>query len=247
VESIGILGYGRFGKVLASLLTEQYAVNVYDPKLSGNDHDDLDVDVHFVSEEALLKEKTIFIATPINQFETVIQSIAPRLSPESTILDVCSIKLYPVKIMQKYLKKSIGIISTHPLFGPDSIDSTQSLNFMMYPVRDTQHCYDQWKRFFAKQFTIVEITPDEHDRMAAESQGVVHFVARFLNEAKLHKTPIDTMGFKQLLGLVKNNCNDTWELFHDLQSYNPYSKAMITRLEQAFDAVKSKLYPVGSE
>lgn len=236
MNSVGILGYGRFGQVLAKLLRPDYEVNVFDPKLSESN------DVQCVSKEALLNETTLFIAVPINQFESVIQSIAPHLKDDTTIFDVCSIKLHPVKVMQQYLPKQVGIVATHPLFGPDSIDLKEQLNFMMHPVRDTHHCYEHWKTFFAnKGFNIVEMTPDEHDRYAAKSQGVVHFVSRFLDEANLSETPIDTAGFRQLLKLVKNNCHDTWELFSDLQKYNPYSKEMIEALETAFKTVKSKL------
>lgn len=236
MESVGILGYGRFGKVLTDLLSDRYHVKVYDPNPSK------EASVEFVSEDELLKEKFLFIAVPINQFEPLIKTIAPRLGSDTTVFDVCSIKLHPVEVMQKYLPESVGIIATHPLFGPDSIDAKKPLNLMIYPVRDQHNCYNQWKSYFNKKgFNVVEITPDEHDRFTAESQGVVHFVARFLKEADLQETPIDTMGFKQLLKLIENNCNDTWELFSDLQTYNPYSKGMIKRLEKALDAVKSKL------
>ena len=236
MESVGILGYGRFGKVLAKLLAKQHHVKAYDPNPSE------DKSVEFVSEKELLKEKYLFIAVPINQFEPVIKKIAPALSPKTTVFDVCSIKLHPVHVMQKYLAENIGIIATHPLFGPDSIEVKDALNFMMHPVRDHQDCYPYWKSYFAKQgFNMIDITPDKHDRFAAKSQGIVHFVSRFLKEADLKETPIDTMGFKQVLKLIENNCNDTWELFSDLQTYNPYSKEMIKRLEEAFEAVKSKL------
>lgn len=235
MQSIGILGYGRFGKTLANLLAPHYHIKVYD------DNAVVDKQVESVSKTILLKEKTIFIAVPINQFEKVIESIASDLSSETTVLDVCSIKLHPVKIMEKYLPKNIGIIATHPLFGPDSINSNDSINFMMYPVRDTHHCYHHWKTFFSQRFNIVEITPDEHDRLAARSQGVVHFITRFLDEVKLQNTPIDTLGFKQLIKLINNNCNDSWELFCDLQNYNPYSKEMIEQLDLAFHDIKTKL------
>lgn len=235
MESVGIYGYGRFGKVLAKLLSPPYQVNVYDT------HPIQDDTVNFVSENDIIKEKFLFIAVPINQFESVIQTIAPRLKAHTTVFDVCSIKLHPVAVMKKHLPEEVGIIATHPLFGPDSIDSGEGLNFMMHPVRDHHACYEQWKHFFAKKFNVIEMTPDEHDRYAAESQGVVHFIARVLEAAKLHSTPIDTLGFKQVLKLIENNCNDTWELFSDLQTYNPYSKDMIAHLEKAFNTVKSKL------
>ncbi len=238
MNSVGIFGYGRFGQILAQLLSEHYQVRVYDPNI---DLSDDSTKIQLVSEEELLQEKNIFIAVPIRSFTSLIKKIANRLSNQTTLIDVCSIKQYPVEIMKKFLPDYAGIIATHPLFGPDSMDSSDVLNFMMYSVRDLHFCYEKWKHFFSQKFNIIEITPDEHDRLAAESQGVVHFVTRFLNEAKLHETSIDTVGFRQLLKLIENNCHDSWELFLDLQNYNPYSKAMLKRLEKAFRSVKSYL------
>jgi len=236
MSSIGIFGYGRFGKVLAQLLAKNFQVKVHDPIPPKH----LPPNVSFVEEEVLLQEKILFIAIPINKFEAFIKSIANKLSSNTTVLDVCSIKTYPVQIMEKYLPENVGIIATHPLFGPDSILAKDQypLNFVMYPVRDTYGCYNTWKHYFSQMnFHLVEISPEEHDRLCAQSQGIVHFVARFLKEAKIHPTPIDTLGFKQLCCLVENNCHDTWELFQDLQKYNPYSQEMLAQLEKAFNSI----------
>ena len=86
MNSVAILGYGRFGQVLAKLLSSHYRVKVYDPKPQ------TDSRVEFVTLEELLNEAFLFVAVPINQFESVIQSIAPRLSSQTTVFDVCSIK-----------------------------------------------------------------------------------------------------------------------------------------------------------
>jgi prephenate dehydrogenase len=237
MNSVGIFGYGRFGKLLASLLADEFSVKVYDPKQSIDDSR-----IESVSKTALLKEKDIFIAVPINHFESLISSIATQLLPGTTIIDTCSVKIYPVRIMEKYLPKTVDIIATHPLFGPDSITSSEQLNFMIHAVRDNNSHYQQWKEYFTKKgFQLVEMSPDEHDRQAAESQGVVHFITRCLKSAELHPTRIDTFGFKQLLKLIENNCHDSWELFSDLQNYNPYSKPMIEKLEQALKKTKSIL------
>jgi len=235
MKKIGIIGYGRFGKVLAKLLEKDFTLNIYDPTIKNNT--DL-----LVTEDRLLESDTIFIAVPIREFEQVIKNIAPKLSKNTTIIDVCSVKIHPVEIMKKYLPKEIGIIATHPMFGPDSIDANGPLNMMMHSVRDTQHCYGSWRSFFANQgFNIIEITPDEHDQLAAKSQSVVHFIARVLDDFGVQESPVDTQGFKHLLALVDNNCHDTWELFYDLQNYNPYAKEMIVQLEASFKKIKKAL------
>ena len=38
------------------------------------------------------------------------------------------------------------------------------------------------------------------------------------------------MGFNELLGVIEQTCNDSWDLFKDLQRYNPYTNEMIDNL-----------------
>jgi len=42
------------------------------------------------------------------------------------------------------------------------------------------------------------MSADEHDRLAAESQGVTHFVGRTLERFGFAQTGIDTLGTKRL-------------------------------------------------
>ena len=41
---------------------------------------------------------------------------------------------------------------------------------------------------------------------------------------------MNTMGFNELLGVIEQTCNDSWDLFRDLQKYNPYTNEMIDNL-----------------
>jgi prephenate dehydrogenase len=76
----------------------------------------------------------------------------------------------------------------------------------------------------------VELTPDAHDRMAASTQGITHFIGRVLDESGVRSTQINTFGFNELLGVIEQTCNDSWDLFKDLQKYNPYTNKMIDKL-----------------
>ena len=49
----------------------------------------------------------------------------------------------------------------------------------------------------------MEMSPDQHDQMAAKTQGVTHFLGRMLKEYGIRKTSIDTQGFLDLLDLVE--------------------------------------------
>ena len=237
MNSIGIIGFGRFGKVLANILQRGFAIKAYDPKPTGPFPG-----VQFLDLDVVLNEKVIFIAVPIRHFESVIIDISTKIKQETTLIDVCSVKNYPVNIMMKILPDHVGIIATHPMFGPDSYISNRNLKMMINNTRDIHDQYSFWKRFFSDQgIQIIEMTPDQHDRLAAKTQGVTHFLGRMLKEFGIKKTSIDTQGFRDLLDLVGQTCNDTWELYADLQLYNPYTEDMVEKLKASTTKLDNQL------
>ena len=237
MNSVGIIGFGRFGKVLANILQRGFAIKAYDPKPAGPFPG-----VQFLDLDTVLNEKVIFIAVPIRHFESVIADISTKLKKETTLIDVCSVKNYPVNIMLRILPDNIGVIATHPMFGPDSYMSNSNLKMMINNTRDLYNQYSFWKRFFSDQsIQIIEMTPDQHDRLAAKTQGVTHFLGRMLKEFGIKKTNIDTQGFRDLLDLVGQTCNDTWELYADLQLYNPYTEQMVEKLKASTNKLDNQL------
>ena len=237
MNSVGIIGFGRFGMVLANILQRGFAIKAYDPKPAGPFPG-----VQFLDLDTVLNEKVVFIAVPIRHFESVIADISKKLKKETTLIDVCSVKNYPVNIMLKILPDHIGVIATHPMFGPDSYMSNSNLKMMINNTRDLYNQYSFWKRFFSDQsIQIIEMTPDQHDRLAAKTQGVTHFLGRMLKEFGIKKTNIDTQGFRDLLDLVGQTCNDTWELYADLQLYNPYTEDMVEKLKASTNKLDNQL------
>ena len=82
---------------------------------------------------------------------------------------------------------------------------------------------------------------NRHDREAAYSQGVTHFVGRMLDELKLQKTQLATVGYTKLLEIVEQTCNDPLQLFLDLQRYNPYAQQMHNELNSAISTILALL------
>ena len=236
MHSVGIIGFGRFGKILSNILQRGFDIKIYDknPNLKLTN-------VKFVSLDEIVQEKNIFIAVPIRNFKDIIKNIAPKLN-NTTIIDVCSVKMEPVKIMKSFLPQNAGIIATHPLFGPDSFNINNNLKMMMNNTRDSYDQFKFWKNYFISQdINIIEMDPSEHDILASKTQGVTHFLGRVLKEFGISKTKIDTQGFSELLDLVNQTCNDSWELFSDLQLYNPYTNSVIEKLKKSTNEVSTKL------
>ena len=234
MKRAGIIGYGRFGKVLFDLLKKQYEVKIYD---TDNENRKLSASL-----EEVLESIFVFIAVPIRAFEDVVKEISKYKLYNTTIIDVCSVKVYPVEIMEKYLPDHVGIIASHPHFGPDSYSPFRELKTTLFPVRDNYKRFTELKEFFESQsIRTIKLSPDEHDKMAASSQGITHFIGRVLNEAGVISTKINTLGFNELLGVIEQTCNDSWDLFRDLQKYNPYTNEMIDNLVDTIGKIHKQI------
>ena len=231
MNRVSIIGFGRFGAMLHSLLSKGFEVDVFDKNSIDNS------DVNEVSLEDALRNETIFIAVPIRDFENLVKEISKKISSGKTVIDVCSVKVFPKKVMLDNLSNETDIIATHPLFGPDSLKDSGSV-MTMESVRNTFGRYDFWKNYFESQNIIIEeISAEEHDMMAARSQGLTHFVGRVIDDFGTNQTRIDTEGYKALHKLVNQTCNDTWELFEDIQNFNPFTEKMISELNESFEKI----------
>ena len=95
LKQVGVIGYGRFGKVLCDILLKKYQVLIYDN--SSNKEKELQFSVL----EKVLESHLVFVAVPIRSFEEIIQEVSKYSLYNTTIIDVCSVKVYPVDIMKK--------------------------------------------------------------------------------------------------------------------------------------------------
>ena len=237
INSVGLIGVGRFGKVLASILKKGFNVKAYDIVPSK-----ISADLEKSSLDEILKLEYIFIAVPIRYFKPLIKDISKKVTINSTIIDVCSVKKHTSEAMLHYLPKEVGIISSHPMFGPDSFEPSKKLKMMMDKTRVNNSTFNYWKQFFKNQnINIIEMSPDEHDLIAARTQGVTHLLGRTLKNFGIQKTRIDTKGFRDLIDLVEQTCNDTWALYSDLQLYNPYTNNMLKDLKMSLNQIEDKL------
>lgn len=246
--SITIIGFGRFGKTLYRLLKDDFDITIFTRKpLPERDLKLLDASTISTTRlQEAYKSSVIFFAVPISSFENVVKAHKRLMTNAHILIDVLSVKVHPEKVLKKYLKGSkTQIILTHPMFGPDSSkNGFEHLPLIIHNMQAKKETYDFWKIFFQKKkLHVIEMTPQEHDKKAAYSQGLTHFVGRLLEKIQAKPTNIDSLGTKKLLEIKEQTCNDTWQLFHDLQTYNPYTKAMRIQLGKAYDALFLDLLP----
>ena len=242
---VGIYGLGRFGRFWASLMAQRFEVVAYN-RTPGRSVPEGVTEVSF---QEICDVDVLFLCVAISAMEGVVQELAPYIRTDMLVLDTCSVKVYPVDLMTRYLPPSVPFIATHPMFGPDSgRDGVVGLPMIFCPIRCSEAQKDFWFDVFIDYgMQVYVMTADEHDREAAFSQGITHFIGRVLDTLELKDSAIGTKGYKRLLEIREQTCNDPMQLFFDLQRYNPHTHEMRMRLRESLDSVMRKLAAADAE
>lgn len=237
---IGLIGFGRFGSLLFQHISTAANVIVYDPRQSQkkeNQH------IPFVQLPQVGDCELIILAVPVRTIPEVSRGIAPYLPAGSIVMDVCSVKEYPLQVMEKHLPKNVYILGSHPLFGPDSVQNSLQGHFMILtPYRIPIAFLADLKKFWSDLgIKIVEMSAEEQDRLMAWSLALTHFLGRSLHDLPLADPTVSTKDFQNLISLTQKINRDTWELFEDMHRFNPYTREMRQMLLANMLALKEKL------
>ena len=240
-KTVSVYGYGRFGKLWADILSEDFKVKIYSRR--GLKPEEVSPALEIVTVENLHDCDALFYCVSISSLEEVLKQTRPFHRQDCLYFDTCSVKVEPVNWMKKYLPEGSSIIGTHPMFGPDSYyQSKKKLPMVMSEVRVEKTLFTGWVDYFnTKKMHVEELTPDEHDEMVAYSQGITHYVGRMLADLGLKSTSINTLGYSKLLEIIQQTCNDSWQLFCDLQRFNPYTRKMRSDLHESIEKIYSIL------
>jgi len=236
---IGVYGLGRFGIFWADLLSRFANVSVY----SRTRKDYLPNHLKLVTEDEVLSADALFYCVSISSFEEVLQRTCGRIQSATVVFDTCSVKVFPAKIMKENLDREVQIIATHPMFGPDSAkNGVAGLPMVWSPVRAEMETAARWLDFFKQTgLAMIQMSPEDHDREAAYTQGITHYIGRVLADLKLAPSRIATLGYRKLLEIVEQTCNDPWQLFLDIQNFNPYTREMRERLHKSLEKIYGNL------
>jgi prephenate dehydrogenase len=236
---IGVFGLGRFGKFWAESLFPLGDVVGYNRTAKIQS----EFKFPLVPLSDLAKCDVVFLCVTISSLKEVAATLQKILTKKTLVIDTCSVKVKPLEILRATFPKTVSIIGTHPMFGPDSAKSgICGFPIIITRCRSSKREYAHWRDNFSKLgLSIAEMTAVEHDREAAYTQGVTHFIGRVLNDLELKQSAIGTLGYEKLLEIVEQTCNDPWQLFIDLQHYNPYTEEMRLALRQSLERILAKL------
>lgn len=237
-EEVGLVGFGRFGKMAYEYLRRDKKLRVYNHNPEK---------IQDLPERATLKEALsaplIILCVPISGMEQFCKKMAPLLREGQVVVDTCSVKAGPVEWMLTHLPETVEILGTHPLFGPDSgKEGIAGLKIALCPVRIKEEAYGSICRYLeGLQLVVIEATPEEHDQQIAKSQAVFHLIAQAMKQLDWGRQAISTPGPEAFYRLIESVQHDTDQLFLDMERENPHAAKWRTQFIQKLSALDKEL------
>jgi prephenate dehydrogenase len=245
----GIIGFGRFGRFAArhlgrngSVLVDD-ALSTRDPAAYFSSFAGFPPSVRPAAPAEVCAARVLLYAVPIGSLPQVMQSSAPHIRPHTLVADTSSVKTLPCRWLTTLLPPEIEVLGTHPLFGPDSAaDGLAGHRIALVPLR-LRHPRAVRRFLESLGLRVIETTAEEHDREMAETQSLVHWLGRALARSGAHPRDLDTEGYRRLCEILGHVTGDTWELFRDLQRFNPYAAPARARFLEVLRELDAMVNP----
>lgn len=237
--TLGLFGFGAFGRLASEHLVHLADVLVHDPNADAGAVRALGATPARLPEAAACD--AVLLAVPVQTLGEVLGAISPHVREGALVADVCSVKTEPIRLMLETLPAHAQVLGTHPLFGPQTASEQGTIvgqTVALCPARMDPAWLARVRELLGSLgLEIVETDPDEHDRQMAWVQVLTHLVGHAAGEMDLPELPLATVAYTRLMQLRRNVSGDTEELFAAIQTHNPHAAAMRQRFFEAMKGV----------
>jgi prephenate dehydrogenase len=222
--TIGLLGFGAFGRLIATHLRPYFALTVHDPQLQ-QEGSPASSGLAVADAASAAGCDIVILAVPVDRLRAALVEIRPHLRPGALVVDVGSVKLEPERIMREELPETVDILCSHPLFGPQSAsDGLAGLKIALCPIRGRRSA--EVAAFLRRvlRLEVILTTPDAHDRELALVQGLTHLIAKVLVGMEPLPTRMTTRSFELLMRAVDMVRPDAPGVFLAIERDNPHAR-----------------------
>jgi prephenate dehydrogenase len=237
--TVGIIGFGTFGRFMAEQLSLHLPVRM--SSRSANPETVAQTGARLASFEDVAAADYVIPSVPVQDLAGVLEKLAPLVGSHTTVVDVSSVKVVPVQLMERILPNDCQILATHPLFGPQSgANGIAGLPMVIWPVRMPEGRVERVRAFLRDtlKLNVIDMSPEEHDREMAYVQALTFLLGQAFSEIDIPDTPLKTKTYQHLLDVRRVVENDTPELFETIQHYNPYAAEMRERFVRKLDEIE---------
>jgi prephenate dehydrogenase len=233
-KSLGLFGYGAFGRFIAGHLASNFSVRVYD---ASEQVEPSRAEVAFAPLAEVAACDIVVLAVPVDAMSGLVDQIIPFLKRGALVLDVGSTKILPATLLTEKLPSYVDVICTHPLFGPQSgKHGVAGLKIVVCPIKGRR--LRQVSKFLRQLFLeVIVATPDQHDREAALVQGLTHLIAKVLIDMEPLPMHMTTKSFDLMMAAVEMVRYDSASVFKAIERDTPYAKGVREKFFQLAQAL----------
>jgi prephenate dehydrogenase len=240
IKTVGILGFGAFGRLIAAHLRPHFSLVAYDPALTPGERNHGRVWIGDTADVGGCD--VVILAVPVGELSAAIAELRPYLRPGSIVVDVGSVKVRPVEVMMAALPGFVEIVGTHPLFGPQSArHGIAGRKIAVCPVRGRSAYRIAAFLRIALGLNVYLVSPEEHDRQAAIVQGVTHLIARVLVRMEPLPTELTTASFDHLMQATEMVRHDAASVYLAIERDNPYAAEVRERFFMLAERMRDEL------
>jgi len=237
---VALLGFGRFGRALGSLLEEaQVPYRALDPRV------DVPQRVRATGiPELVTGASFVVLAVPVPRTRSALQSLRPFLTREQTVLDVGSVKVHPYADLESVLGEAIPWVATHPLFGPVSLAlAERPLRVVVCPSPRHPEAAARTAELYRRiGCEVIEQTAESHDRVMAHTHALTFFVAKGMLDAGAGMdVPFAPPSFQAISRTIETVRSDAGHLFAAIQRENPFAQQARQQLVEALAEINRAL------
>jgi prephenate dehydrogenase len=249
---IAIIGAGKMGAWFAKFFLEEgYSVVVASrnkQKLSKLKNELAVETADFA--DAVQNADRVLICVSISAFADVVKKISPGIREGQVVMDICSIKDFPVKIMHEHIKTGL-VLGTHPVFGPGSKDVKHKA-FILTPTnaREKEFAESFKKWLEAKKARVFIMSPERHDKLMSVVLGLPHFLGLVACDTLLEQTvfpetkKVAGTTYRMLFTLAEATALENPELYASLQINLPEQEKIeglfIEKAQEWLNLIKQK-------
>ncbi len=241
-KKVLVVGYGIFGKLMVDFLSRDFEIYIHnrsevkniDIKFGGN-IDNIRI-LKRDKNKKIIKDTFpffdyIIFGVPVQFLKDSVNELKRLISEKSVILDVSSVKIYPLKVLKDKFPNN-QIIGTHPMFGVPSIEKKlTNLKVVISNVSgDKKELENIMNYIKGIGFEICQMSGDEHDKRMAKVQALTHFLGEGLKSFDLIDDELKTYSYRIMYSLHIDTALNTKELFETIQKFNPYAKDVRKKL-----------------
>jgi chorismate mutase/prephenate dehydrogenase len=123
--------------------------------------------------EVAASNDLVILAVPIDITAEIARKVGPHVRPGACLMDITSLKKRPLAAMLESTPETVGVVGTHPMFGPHGTDFDRQ-KVVLCPGRDPE-AFARVKRLYeAFGAETIEASAEEHDEQMALIQVLIH-------------------------------------------------------------------------